>query len=59
MFNESSWAHVHFNINFQYVFNDINIATRMGVRMAKLMGSSSDDWIYWHFCYNLFQLQLL
>jgi hypothetical protein len=23
------------------------------VRATKIMGSSSDDWIYWHFGYNL------
>jgi hypothetical protein len=31
-----------------------NILSRVGgVRVIKLTGSSSDDWIYWHFGYDL------
>jgi hypothetical protein len=29
------------------------ILTRVWVRVTKITGSSSDDWIYWHFGYNL------
>jgi hypothetical protein len=32
---------------------EINTVTCRRVRMTKMMGSSSDDWIYWHFGYNL------
>jgi hypothetical protein len=28
------------------------IVTCMGVPMTKITGSSSDDWIHWHFGYN-------
>jgi hypothetical protein len=30
-----------------------DIVTRMVVRVSKITGSSSDDWIYQHFGYNL------
>jgi hypothetical protein len=30
----------------------IHIFTCKGVRVTKITGSRSDDWIYWHFGYN-------
>jgi hypothetical protein len=33
--------------------NLLNIVTCRGVRVTKKTGSSSDDWIYWHFGYSL------
>jgi hypothetical protein len=32
---------------------EYNTATCMGVGVTKITGSSSDDWIYWHFGYSL------
>jgi hypothetical protein len=29
------------------------------VRLTKLVGSSSDGWIYWHLVYNFSSLQLI
>jgi hypothetical protein len=31
----------------------VNIVMCRSVRLTKIAGSSSDDWIYWHFGYNL------
>jgi hypothetical protein len=31
----------------------LNIVTRRRVNVMIITGSSSDDWIYWHFGYNL------
>jgi hypothetical protein len=31
----------------------INIVTCRVVRVKKITGSRSDDWIYWHFDYNI------
>jgi hypothetical protein len=39
--------------DFPCVYVCTDIVTCTVVRMTKMMGSSSDDWIYWHFGYNL------
>jgi hypothetical protein len=32
---------------------EYNTAKCMGVCVTKITGSSSDDWVYWHFGYSL------
>jgi hypothetical protein len=34
-------------------FNGVNIVTCRRVRMTIMTGYRADDWIYWHFSYNL------
>jgi hypothetical protein len=42
-----------FLFNF-YKPTDLNIVTCKWVRVTKIKGSRSDDWIYWHFGYKFF-----
>jgi hypothetical protein len=34
-------------------FEDKDTVTCRVIRVTKITGSSSDDWIYWHFGYTL------
>jgi hypothetical protein len=35
------------------LYSVVTSVTCMGVRVTKITGWRSDDWIYWHFGYNL------